>query len=357
MFQTACALLMSVVSSYHIGNSLTYDGMSASSIATLNGETNVRGYHIDSATPLHTIRDLPDGNGGTVDAVIQPYDKYTNALTNYQWDTVTLEPWNGGGATFNQERDAFNDLIQLTRSNTNNAETIFYVYQYWPMKIWGDYSDYWYRDLTITGNSISYPTKAYYSALFDDLRSTHSADGIIIREIPNGEVWNRFDELIDSGVITEITMDDFYRDSVHASYYIGQYATAVTIYSTLFKKEATEVPSGYPVSDNLLHLINKVVWDVVSTYPNSGVGDLNNDGSIDGNDLLEWQEGYGSEFTGKDFLLWQRQQQNEQALFLAVPESEYSFLILITFLFRRKNGNRLPDMLFYRRSSWYITSS
>ena len=50
-------------------------------------------------------------------------------------------------------------------------------------------------------------------------------------------------------------------------------------------------------------------------------GDFDDDGDVDADDLADWQEGYGTQYDGRDFLTWQRNYTGSQGAALqAVPE-------------------------------------
>ena len=75
-------------------------------------------------------------------------------------------------------------------------------------------------------------------------------------------------------------------------------------------------------------------------------GDFNGDGAVDGADLQEWKDGFGGEYDGNDFLVWQRNYEGTAAT--AVPEPSSALMLsvlgLATLCVRRQTTplNRVP---------------
>jgi hypothetical protein len=317
-------VLACMLSSYHIGNSLMNDGLGNSvndkhgieAITEAHGQQLQLGYHIDSSQAMHSIWNNPNGVGsGGIDLVTEPY---TAALTNHNWDAVLLEPYLSQSSTFGSDKETVGNFIDLI----DNSQTAVYVYQVWPRQSWGNYGDYWTSPIAVVNDSTATrPKRDFYSALLPVLRLENP--GKLIRQVPTGEVWYQLSELIDAGSITEVTMANLYRDDLHGSG-LGRYIAAATIFSTLYRQPVTELPPveffGTTYSPELYHLINNVIWSVVSSDQYSGVGDFNDDGLVDSLDLFYWQE---NDLSGRDFLAWQRvssSSSGQQALTAFVPE-------------------------------------
>lgn len=56
-------------------------------------------------------------------------------------------------------------------------------------------------------------------------------------------------------------------------------------------------------------------------------GDFNGDGAVDGADLQEWKDGFGGEYDGNDFLVWQRNYEGTPAT--TIPEPSSALLLLV----------------------------
>jgi hypothetical protein len=329
-------VLACMISSYHIGNSLTMDGLGNNPTSTLGIEHIANkhnqdltiGYHGDSSQSLNSIWDNPNGVGTDgINWKRSPYDDYTNALTNYAWDVVLLQPYLGQLSTYGQDKTAIDNFINLT----NNTDTIVYIYQVWPWQSQGEYREFWNSESV---NNDLTPTRAkrqYYTNLMEYLHDTYTPNGIVVRQVPTGEVWYKIAEAIHNGDITEISMVNMYGDDIHASSNIGRYTAAATVYSTLFRIPVTELPElGYfnnMISlSSLVEKINKIIWEVVSNDRYSGVGDFNDDGYVDAADLLVWQD---TGTSGRDFLHWQRNFHQNTPSILAIPEPSTLYLVSV----------------------------
>ena len=111
----------------------------------------------------------------------------------------------------------------------------------------------------------------------DWAQATYAPQGITVREIPNGEVWNQVILAIESGEITEISsMASLYRDDLHASYQIGRYLAAATNFAVMFQTNPSgmvppspQFSQAYPQS--LYDKLNQIIWDVVTSDPHTGI--------------------------------------------------------------------------------------
>ena len=114
--------------SYHIGNSLTWDmlpwGLSA--MGTVSGKTHHTGYHVRAGMHLDYIWDHPDDTTYT-----NTYGNYVNALPSNEWDFVTMQPFYKAESTLGQDENRIIDFIDLTRSGPS-LSTRFFIYSAWP---------------------------------------------------------------------------------------------------------------------------------------------------------------------------------------------------------------------------------
>jgi len=337
-------LLLCGVSTYHIGNSLTFDSLgrgldgvySMERVYDAYGYDYTLGLHVDSNTTMKMQWDNPNGeltNG--VD--FTKGGNYTTALANGGWDALTLQPFAGTGSTLGQDVEA----IQNFRALAPYAR--HYIYQTWPRQSDGNYTTYW--ENMSTNFTLSSPTahsRNYYKSL------RNSLDSETLFEIPTGEVRNNINKAIESGDITEITANDMYRDNTHASWIIGRYVATMTVFSTIERKDINGfIPpeESFP-SDILTPAIytklNKIIWDTVSTYPFAAISDWNYDGYVDNVDLDIIFDQYGLKTDGKDILLWQRNfrpREMQQAFTQQIPEPScwiFMLPLLVSRHFRKK---------------------
>jgi hypothetical protein len=361
MIEVASYLLLGVITSYHVGNSLMNDGLGNNSGNVQNGtyglEAIAHSYghdyklamHIDASQSLTSIWETPGGVGeGGVDVKREPYGGYDNALV-YKWDHVLLEPYIGEDVTLGTDKTAIAGFIDLTRQNPANQNTIFYVYQVWPRQSWysgSTYSTYWLGSSPNDESTRTTPRREFYENLMSWAQDTYAPEGILVREVPVGEVWHRVSLAIQSGNITGITMANLYRDDLHASGPLGRYLAAVTTYATLFQTDVTNLvpPSqfGTTYPPSLYAALNKIIWEVVTSDPHTGIADFNDDGYVSSADLAVWQSAYGMNANGdsngdgvtdgRDFLNWQRNYGGEppaQPLVSAIQVPEPAAVVLI----------------------------
>ncbi len=356
--------LMGVVSSFHIGNSLMNDGLGnvagqvqtgtygIEAIADFYGHDDyLVSMHIDSSMAMHTIWDNPDGAPPDVliDVKRTPYGSYTNAFANYHWDHVLLEPYLSQEAEFGTDKAAMANFIDLARQNPANHDTVFYVYQVWPRQFDGNYSTNWLSPSPDDDSTRTRAKREYYDHFMDWAHETYDPQGILVREIPVGEVWHRINLMIESGEITGITTADLYRDQIHASVSLGRYLAAATNFATMFQTDirglvlpAAQFGSAYPQS--LYDQFNEVIWEVVTSDSDTGIADFNDDGSVSSADLTIWKNAFGvsaagdtdgdGDTDGQDFLNWQRNYGGEppalnSSTASAIPEPTAVLLALI----------------------------
>jgi hypothetical protein len=323
------------MNSFHIGNSLMSDGTGGSVggitgleyMADYYGHDHTLGYHLDGSQSINSIWANPNGVDG-VEGFRPEFGFYTQALTNFAWDAVLLQPHLTNGSTLGSDKQNIANFVNLARQNPANANTVFYVYQTWPSQtIYGapsgkKYYNYW----KIENNEENFPgdarptrsMRSYYRDLMNDL-ATEQPD-TAFRLIPAGEVFNRLSLMDLPG---DLEIEDFYRDPVHMSQNLGRYVAATTIYSTLFGQDMRDFvpPVSYYnptiLTPELRTIINQVIYEVVR----DSRGDFNYDGVVNQLDLSAWQAGFvASRLNGRDFLNWQRAFVQPSATILQVPE-------------------------------------
>lgn len=338
------------MSSYHIGNSLTNDSLGNVKQATNNsgfqeiaafyGQAQTIGFHVDSGQALRSIWENPEGFNG-IDLTRAPYNGYSNALPNYSWDAVVLEPYFSQGSTLGSDKQMLANFAGIT-----SGTPWFYIMQVWPQTVWGDYQTYWDGASIDSDTTPTQPRREFYQNLMGDLDNRY-------RMIPTGEVFYEIAKAIDAGAFPELTgISDFYRDTLHLSVDLGRYVASATMYSTLHKQDIRGLvppPSIFNplvLTPNIANKLNTIIWNVVSSTPYTGIADFNDDGYVDSGDLTLWQNEFGTTYDGSDFLNWQRQftgGPNPLASAVQVPEPA-SLAILALFAvslasFFRRNSN------------------
>jgi hypothetical protein len=234
---------------YFTGNSMTdqvsYTGLDT--MATGRGHDHAWGRQVIVGSPISWIWDHP--NEGFNET---PYLRYQNALTNYEWDALTVNPTdrhlydsNGGDVPYT--------LNFLNYARTKSPNVQLYVYQRTPRRTETspgvfapiDYPAQWLRPYVSSGNgSIATTfTRAYYARLMTDLRAQQPADSKPVKMIPLGEVVFELDFRIKHGQIPGMTdVNQIYTDASHYTG-IGRYLTGLTFFASLYD----ETPIGLPV--------------------------------------------------------------------------------------------------------------
>jgi hypothetical protein len=117
----------------------------------------------------------------------------------------------------------------------------------------------------------------YFDKLYQQLTSETSAPVYII---PAGLVLYELGKRIKAGEVPGLTSsDDLFRDRGHLAWDVGRYAAAVTIWTTMTGMPVSGEPDIWhyrPDSElwnieGLRETIDRVVWEVVSGYPHTGV--------------------------------------------------------------------------------------
>lgn len=259
------------VNTYFIGNSLT-DCIEYSDLQEMvesQGHSMPWGRHMIPGAPLEWIWGHPS-DGFSED----PYGYYTNALPNYNWDALSLQPYDRKLSSDSEYSIKFIDLAD------HYPELQVYIYMRWPgtddnfPKTADGWNDLWTRPYT-GGWDGTNETRDYLEILVDKLRDTlpHIKPVLLI---PMGEVMYALNNKMKNGEIPGFSsIWDFYADGSHLTD-VGRYMCAVTGYATLFKEDprGLPVPGGFgTIGDNIKNHIQTTVWEVVTSYAYAGVNE------------------------------------------------------------------------------------
>ncbi|MBA4107141.1 MAG: hypothetical protein C0485_15460 [Pirellula sp.] len=333
-------------STYFVGNSLTLDGLGHYSAAGLGMEllADSAGVALDYGFHIRCSSSLPDTLANpTETCVVSPfqYGTFSNALPNYKWDKVSLQPYEG--TTLGNDAAACGTFIDLSQSHPGNDDTAFYIYSAWPALTVGKFSDFWTGQLADDDATPSQQQRSYVDHLFNRVDSANDAT---LRLVPAGEVFYRLDLLIDAGQLPGVTsFAEFYRDDLHLSK-LGTYVASSTILAATERENPANfsVPAlNYGVIPNAtLAVLQKTIWDVIVSEPRTGLADFNDDGIIGDGDLDLWTardpraDANGDDIVdGADFLLWQRQFSAASSALASVPEPASSSLTLFALVLTR----------------------
>jgi hypothetical protein len=286
------------IRAFHVGNSVT-DTITYTSFRTMAqgaGDTYVYGRHTISGTPLSGIYANP--NRGFTTA---PYGSYANALPNYEWDVVTLQPFDRMMYGFaDSDIYAVRQFMDLTLSNPANADTQFYIYSRWPRReeITNpdgtksyppfDYQAQWDRSYTHLNWGNTYTTRNtnetrdYFNRLLGMVRAQYPTLQKQPLMVPVGDVFYALDQKLRTGIIPELTdVSGMYVDAIHFGD-LGRFVVGSTYYATMYETPPTGLSSAsyrstqtHPgqaaqldVTDpRFVSLVQQTVWDVVRQHP------------------------------------------------------------------------------------------
>jgi hypothetical protein len=285
---------------YFIGNSVT-DMVRYGELAKL---ADTRGVKLDwgrtmiPGAPLEWIYAHP--NDGFRE---EPYGTWTNALNQFAWDAVSLQP-------FDRQLHGYNDLgrdvgdVALIRefaalAARRNPDVQIYIYARWPRVTSGgkatsfDKNDYdpakpgsgndlakvddfttrWEAKFT-GGYDTSNETLDYFETLLREVRK----ETAFLRKrpllVPVGHVMNEMNVQMKAGKVPGYTsIYQLYRDGIHLNE-AGCYLVGCTYFATLLRQSPVGLPTEPygKVEASLAEAIQKTVWGVARDHPDSGVG-------------------------------------------------------------------------------------
>jgi len=264
-FSTSLLAAAQTVRQYAIGNSLTgligFDKYAQLVQSRGNGVT--WGNHIQPGAGLDTILATPS-DGQTISE--PPYGTYGNALPNYNWDAVAVEPFGRVMEGPQGDLASIHGFANLVTPHNPNAQ--LYIYQTWPVKQSDgslNYHDNWLSTYDGTADD-SVRSRNYFDQLMTSLRSAAPSMERQALMIPVGEVLFNLNEKMHAGQVAGYTdISAFYSDGIHLNP-MGAYTSALTWYATLFKDDPHGLSgAAWGVTDPVLQAaIQDSAWQVVN---------------------------------------------------------------------------------------------
>ncbi len=277
---------------YWIGNSVTdtlnYNALK--SMAATRDHNQIWGRQMIPGAPLSWLWDHP-----TDGFMEQPFGYPSNALPNYTWDAISLQPFD---RLLPSDQDYAGRFIDLALQNPANRDTQFYIYSRWPRKNSDGslpYAQLWDRPYT-GGWDNTNETRDYFEKLLGALRTEYAPTlSKPILMVPVGDVLYELDKRMEAGQVPGFTdIIQLYADGIHFTN-VGRFVVGTTFYATLYKDDPRGLSgAAYNITDPaLVAVIQDTVWDIVSTHPLSGVsaplpalpGDADGNGRVDDADL------------------------------------------------------------------------
>lgn len=255
---------------YHVGNSVTdtinYNGFRQ--LADSRGHKYVFGRHMIPGAPLSWIWQHPaDGFRE------EPFGHYPNALPNYQWDVLTLQPFDRHLGGNDGDVTMAKNYINLALPKSPNLR--IYVYSRWPRRDKDgnlDFDKKWLSKFTSQWDGTE-ETRDYFEKVTFELRKAYPKIQNNILVVPVGDVLYELNQRIKAGQVPGYTnITQVYADGIHFNE-VGSYIVGCTFYATLFKENPKGLTaSPYKVNNpQLVNIIQDTVWKVVSTHALSGV--------------------------------------------------------------------------------------
>lgn len=252
---------------YFVGNSVTdtvrYDALRQ--LAESRGHVQPWGRQMIPGAPLEWLWTHP-GEGFTQ----APYSYPTNAFPNYDWDHISLQPFDRPLSSDSNYASAF---INLSLPRNTNCQ--FLVYGRWPSQGYflPDYDGTWLTNYN-GGSGYECVTREYFEQLTRALRSLWSFTLVPpVRLAPVGEVMYQLNQQMKAGQIPGFTnIVDVYADGVHLND-AGAYIVGCTYFAVLYRETPVGLSGApYNVTDpTYIAAVQSTAWAVVSSYPYAGI--------------------------------------------------------------------------------------
>ena len=250
---------------FFVGNSVTdtinYDGLKA--LAVSRGLVHEWGRHVIPGAPLEWIWQHP--NDGFVQA---PYQYYGNALPNYKWDTLSLQPFD---RLLPSDTSFAQNFINAAAVSAANGPMRVMIYGRWPRTSTGEYDQQWKKPYT-GGFDGTNETEDYFAKLTEAVRAANPGRAVVMA--PVGHVMYQLNQQIKAGAMPGYaTIYDLYSDGIHLKPE-GSYLVALTYFTTLYRQTPVglPVPAAYgSIPPAVVSLMQETVWNTVRSVPLSGV--------------------------------------------------------------------------------------
>lgn len=280
---------------YFVGNSVT-DTINYRALAELaksRGHNQIWGRHMIPGAPLQWIWEHPKDGFQE-----QPFGHFPTALAGFQWDVLSLQPFDRHLEGKDGDLTMAKNFIDLALPKSPDLQV--YVYARWPRQGKDDFDTMWLKKYT-GGWDGTNETKDYFERLTLELRKTCANLKKPVLMVPVGYVMYELNQRMKAGEVPgHKHIKDVFADGIHLNN-VGSYIVGCTFFATLYR----EIPKGLPaepykVTDpKLAEVIQDTVWRVVSTNELAGVAKSTAIGtktSMKGWELYVWQQDGDSYF-------------------------------------------------------------
>jgi hypothetical protein len=282
---------------YFVGNSVTdtINYRALAEVAKSRGHQQIWGRHMIPGAPLQWIWQHP--NDGFQE---QPFGHYPTALADYQWDVLSLQPFDRHLEGKDGDLTMAKNFIDLALPKSPELQV--YVYARWPRTYvngkpiswpghapqepptpaagkvtlfngFDDWGTLWLRRYT-GGWDGTNETRDYFEKLTRELRKAYPR--LNVHMVPVGHVMYELDQRMKAGDVSGYkSIWEVYKDGIHLNN-VGSYVVGCTYYATLYRESPVGLPGeAYEVTNlELAAVIQDTVWDVVSTNELAGVAEV-----------------------------------------------------------------------------------
>jgi hypothetical protein len=250
----------------------SYNGVGA--MAESKGHTQQWGRQMIPGAPLSWLWEHP--NDGFKE---EPYGYPNNAFPNYEWDAISLQPFDRQIYGSSGDSVMAGNFINLAKSRS--PDCTYYIYERWPRKPDDQphTADVWAQlyDRTYTGGwDGSNESGDFNEKLVEVLRRAYT-DIKPVLMVPIGDVMYALNTMMKNGQISGYSSAwDLYKDGIHLTG-VGGYIAGVTFFATVYGEDprGMAVPSEYgTISTSLTSTIQEVAWQVITSNEYTGVGSV-----------------------------------------------------------------------------------
>ncbi len=250
---------------FFVGNSVT-DTINYRALAELaksRGHKQIWGRHMIPGAPLQWIWQHPkDGFQEP------PFGHYPTALANFQWDVLSLQPFDRHLDGKDGDLAMAKNFIDLVLPKSPDLQV--FVYARWPRQQKDDFDTAWLKKYT-GGWDNTNESKDYFERVTLELRKAYPK--LTIRMVPVGHVMYQLNQRMKAGEVPGYKhIKEVFADGIHLNN-VGSYVVGCTYFAMLYKENPKGLPGEpYKVTDpKLAEVIQETVWKVVSTNELAGV--------------------------------------------------------------------------------------
>jgi hypothetical protein len=216
----------------------------------------------------------------------EPFGLYPKALTQYQWDVLTLQPFDRHLDGKDGDLAMASNFVDLALKRSPDLQV--YVYSRWCRRdkandgsLTLDYKKKWLRKYTGDWDGTE-ETRDYFEKLLAALRKAYEGRAKSVLMIPVGDVLLELDERMKECKVSGYRdIAEVYVDGIHFKN-VRAYVVGATFYSTIFRddprgftaehyNERLDPAKDRRIDDKLTVAIQDAVWSIVSTHPLVGI--------------------------------------------------------------------------------------